>query len=58
MKKLAGTSIYVYRGVYVLPADSNSSGIRYWAIGPSSFLRASSLTGMRSLIRSARGVQS
>lgn len=43
---------HIYRNVVILPADRNSSGIRWTAnMGIGITLRADSLQGMRELIR-------
>lgn len=46
----------IYRDVVILPADRNSSGIRWTAnVGIGITLRADTLQGIRELIREALG---
>lgn len=46
---------HIYRGVVILPADRNSSGIRWTAnLGIGITLRADTLHGIRELIREAK----
>lgn len=43
--------IYTYMGVIIKPAGENSSGIRWHAFGPNGQLRATTLEGMKQMIR-------
>lgn len=46
---------HIYCGVVILPADRNSSGIRWTAnVGTGITLRADTLQGIRELIREAK----
>jgi hypothetical protein len=46
---------YIYRDVVILPADRNSSGIRWTArLDDGTRLRADTLQGMREMIREAK----
>lgn len=44
---------WTYKGINVYPADRNSSGIRWTALGPNGRLRADTMQGMKQLITEA-----
>lgn len=51
--------MHTYRGINIHPDDGqNSMGLRWWALTPAGRLRASTLAGMRELIRHTQGATS
>lgn len=42
-----------YMGINIYPAGPNSSGMRWWALGPTGQLRADTLEGIKNLIKEA-----
>lgn len=49
--KVQGTSGHIYKGIVILPADTNSSGIRWSArLTDGTRLRSDTLAGMKQMI--------